>query len=168
MQVAEIMTKDVRTCGLKDTLDKAAQIFWETDCGFAPVVDERGRAVGVVTDRDACMAAYMQGKQLREIPVSAVMSRTVYSCNPDATVSAAATLMGEHQIRRLPVVESNTGQLVGVLSINDIAVASARERGALHREVSEKQVADTLAGVSMPRHLPQSEQTPYRSRNGSA
>lgn len=152
MQVAELMTRDVRSCGLQDNLDKAAQIFWDCDCGFAPVVDERGRAVGVITDRDACMAAYTQGKQLQEIPVSAVMSKTVYSCNADAPVSAAATLMGEHRVRRLPVVDNDSGRLVGVLSLNDIAVESARERGARHREISEKQVADTLAAVCMPRH----------------
>jgi CBS-domain-containing membrane protein len=157
MQVAELMTKDVKACGLEDTLDKAAQIFWDCDCGFAPVVDERGRAVGVITDRDACMAAYTQGKQLSEIPVTAVMSTTVYSCNADAPISAAATLMGENRVRRLPVVDSDSGRLVGVLSINDIAVQSARERGARHREISEKQVADTLAAVSMPRH-PKPEQ----------
>src|SRR5690606_721852 len=157
MQVAELMTKDVKVCGLEDPLDKAAQIFWDCDCGFAPVVDDQGRAVGVITDRDACMAAYTQGKQLNQIPVAEVMSKTIYTCNADAPVSAAATLMGENRVRRLPVVDSDSGRLVGVLSINDIAVESARERGARHREISEKQIADTLAAVSMPRH-PKSEQ----------
>ena len=59
MQVEQLMTKEVRTCRPLDTLNQAAQIFWENDCGCAPVVDHNSKVVGIITDRDALMSAYM-------------------------------------------------------------------------------------------------------------
>ena len=151
MKVANLMSKDPKTCGPEDTLDKAAQIFWECDCGIVPVVDEQGRAAGVLTDRDVCMAAYMQGKPLREIPVSTAMSKQVFTCTEDESVSDAAGLMREHQVRRIPVVNGAGGRLVGIVSLNDLALAAAKGSGSKKREVSEKQVAETLVAVCQPR-----------------
>lgn len=67
MKVQDIMTADVETCRLDDTLDRPAAIMWERDCGVVPVVDDESRIVGMLTDRDICMAAYTQGRPLPEI-----------------------------------------------------------------------------------------------------
>jgi CBS domain-containing protein len=64
MKVSDLMTTAVRSCGTGDNLQLAAQIMWESDCGIVPVVDGDGRVVGVITDRDICMAAYTQGLPL--------------------------------------------------------------------------------------------------------
>src|SRR5690606_28351921 len=67
MQVRELMTRDVQVCGPRDDLNRAAQIMWDHDCGVVPVVDSERRPIGMVTDRDVCMAAYTQGKPLSAI-----------------------------------------------------------------------------------------------------
>lgn len=146
MRVEQLMTKEVFTCKPQDSLERAAGIFWEHDCGCAPVVDDDRKVVGIVTDRDACIAAYMQGKSLREIPVSTAMSRGVFSVRPDDDVSVAEKTMTSTQVRRLPVV-SREGRLVGLVSLNDLANAAARERAKKSKELSDLEVAETLSAV---------------------
>ena len=82
MNVEQIMTKDVATCGPDDTLNEAARMMWERDCGFVPIAEPgpTRRLVGIVTDRDLCMAAYTRGRSLGEIRVGDVMSTGVRSC----------------------------------------------------------------------------------------
>jgi len=67
MKVEQIMTRIVHTCSENDTLNRAAQLMWENDCGCVPVIhggNGSGAVVGVVTDRDVCMGAYTQGRLL--------------------------------------------------------------------------------------------------------
>lgn len=106
MRIEQLMTKDVATCGPDETLNRAAQLMWERDCGFVPVVEsaERRRVVGVVTDRDACIAAYTRGHPLAEIRVGDVMSTRIRACKPSDDLAAAEETMREAQVHRLPVV----------------------------------------------------------------
>ncbi|HVS11206.1 MAG TPA: CBS domain-containing protein, partial [Planctomycetota bacterium] len=80
MKVEQLMTRDVKACAPQDSLSRAAQLLWESDIGALPVVDSEGRVVGMVTDRDVCMAAYFKGRPLAEIRVDETMARKVYSC----------------------------------------------------------------------------------------
>jgi CBS-domain-containing membrane protein len=147
MLVENLMTREVRTCRAEDTLDAATRIFWEADCGCAPVVDCDGRVVGIVTDRDVAIAAYTQHRPLADIPVSVAMSRQVYSCGPQDTVASAEKVMRSAQVRRLPVVDAE-GLLVGLISLNDIALEAARERSTRRqKEVSDAEVGETLASI---------------------
>src|SRR5262245_15334249 len=57
MKVKEIMTSDVKTCSLDTDLASAAKIMWEEDCGAVPVTDGGGSVIGMITDRDICIAA---------------------------------------------------------------------------------------------------------------
>ncbi len=104
-------------------MNRAAQIMWENDCGVVPVVDGDGRVAAMITDRDICMAAYMQGKPLTEMPVTVAASRDVVSVRDRDDLSSAEHLMQQHQIRRVPVVDAN-GLLCGMLSMADIARSS--------------------------------------------
>ena len=127
MTVADLMTRDVRTCRIGDTLNQAVQGMWEDRRGAVPVLDDGRRVVGIVTDRDACMAAYTQGARMSDIPASVAMSNKVFSCLPTSSVEEAENVMMTHDVRRLVVVDQN-GQLVGLLSLDDIAAeAIARE-----------------------------------------
>lgn len=149
MQVRDVMTRDVRTCHPGDTLERAAGLFWEYDCGCAPVVDESERVLGMLTDRDVCIAAYTRGKPLREIDVAAAMGnggRTVLTCRADDTIATAETILRKNQVRRLPVTDSD-GRLVGLLSLNDLACEARRERGQKKKEVSDAEVGETLAAI---------------------
>jgi CBS domain-containing protein len=80
MNVEQIMNREVKTCGPRDPLNKPAQMMWDTPCGAIPVVDDQGRPVGFLTDRDVCMAAYTQNKPLTELLVEAAMARTPVCC----------------------------------------------------------------------------------------
>ena len=152
MKVQELMRSDVKTCRREDTLERAAQIMWENDCGCIPVVDQELRAVGIITDRDACMGAYTQGRPLWDVPVSTAMSRQVWFCRPEDTISAAEKILQEKRIRRLPVVDAG-GRLVGVLSLNDIACEAARERTQKRKDVSDSEIGEVLSSICEPRSV---------------
>jgi CBS domain-containing protein len=146
MRVQDFMSHDVRTIRPNDTLAAAAQAMWDRDCGALPVVDAEERVVGMLTDRDACMAGLMAGKPLTEIPVERAMSKRLVSCRPDDTVKTAEASMRQHQIRRLPVLDDRS-RLVGILSLNDIAIEASGERLRKEREVTAEEVGLTLGAI---------------------
>jgi CBS domain-containing protein len=150
MKIAEIMKADVEVCGIDDNLAAAATRMWDADIGCLPVVDEAGRAVGMVTDRDVCMAALTRGEPLHQIPVSVAMSKQVRSCAPGATLAEAEEIMRASQIRRLPVVDPE-GALVGIVSLADLARLAAPDGGRKKRDVSGQEVAGTLAAICSTR-----------------
>lgn len=149
LSVESVMSKTVATCRPEDSLNAAAQIMWEHDCGCVPVVDADSRLIGILTDRDLCMAAYTQGKSLREISAGTICSRNVYSCHRDEPLWNAAGLMLRAQVRRLPVVDFD-GRLAGILSLSDLARHASGSRpgsGGPWR----KRVTSVLEAVSRPR-----------------
>lgn len=142
MLIREAMTKDPRCCTESDDGSVAAQIFWENDCGCVPLVDDQGRLTGMVTDRDLCMAAHFSGLPLKQLRLGdLVQSAALQTCRPEQALEDAAELMKRHQIRRVPVVGADR-RLVGILSLNDIAVAR-RHGGRIPAEA----VADTLGAI---------------------
>jgi CBS domain-containing protein len=150
MNVEQLMMKGVRTCRPEESLNDAAQILWENDCGCVPIVSsEGGKLVGVITDRDICMAAYTQGKTLGEMPVHGMMTRKVLTCSPDDTIAAAQRAMREGRVRRLPVVDES-GQLLGLISLADIAREAARKRGSKKKLVTPSEVGKTLSAICEP------------------
>ena len=134
MNVGELMTRDVRTCTASDSLNDTARIMWEGDCGCVPVVEKDGTVVGMITDRDICMAAYTQGRCLTHMTVGDVASKNVVTIGQDESLRRAEELMRDAQVRRLPVVDS-ARRLVGLLSLADLARRvpdlSDRARGPL-------------------------------------
>ena len=108
--------------------------------GVIPVVNHEGAVVGMVTDRDLCMAAYTQGKPLGEIPVSTAMARDVFGCRPQDSIESVEHLMRDKHIRRVPVIDAE-GRLVGLISLNDIV----RDAAARGRNSSDRQLTRTMA-----------------------
>ena len=153
MLTRHIMSQPVAVCQLSDSLDQAARLMWEDDCGAVPVVDSAGRAVAMLTDRDICMAAYTQGKPLGQISVSSAMSKDLRACLPDDTLEQAEQLMMEYQLRRIPVLDDD-GHPVGILSLNDLARAANHQHPAAPAGldgVSPLTAARTMAAVCAPR-----------------
>jgi|SRR5271154_2022362 len=142
MKVADSMTRDVRACTVHDSLNAAARVMWENDCGCVPIVDSQGRLVGIVTDRDICMAAYTQGVPLEAIPLERVMAARVISCARTDDLDTAHRLMRKHEIHRLPVVDSR-GRLTGILSLSDV-VNQASQAGASSEAV---EIIATLSAI---------------------
>jgi CBS domain-containing protein len=150
MRIEEIMTKNVSSCKENDSLNAAAQIMWEQDCGIVPIVNEASQVTGVITDRDICIAAYTQGRSLSEIPVWSASAKTVYRCSSDDTIERAETLMREKQIRRLPVMDKE-GKLIGMLALSDLARSSHLVSGTKPNSLGPQGIALTLEAVSRPR-----------------
>lgn len=152
VKVKDVMTTNVSTCFMSDSLAKAAQLMWDHDCGCVPVLNEHGRVVGMLTDRDICMAAFFQAVSISGINVSAVMSRQLFHCISTDDLSAAETIMHEKKVRRLPVL-NDEGRLVGLISLSDIASHADEEyaRGAANRYVTDAEVARLTAVVSKRR-----------------
>ena len=133
MNIRDVMTPNPRTIAPDESIQNAARIMRDLDTGVVPVV-ENGRPVGMVTDRDIVVRAVADGQLNR--PVRDIVSGGVISASPEMSTREAAELMGEHQVRRLPVVENE--RLVGIVSIGDLAVKEGRD----------SRTGDTLQAIS--------------------
>jgi len=147
MRVDRIMSQPVITCRRTDALNEASRLMWEHDCGVLPVVDTTGTIVGIITDRDICMAAYTQGKTLRELCVETGMAKRVITVDQGADLAEAEALMSSNQVRRLPVVDGGR-RPVGVLSLGDIALHVPADEGP----TVEQDVTHTFAAICRPKH----------------
>jgi len=145
--VASIMSSPVHTVHVDSFANEAAQLMWDHDCGCIPVLDAAKRVVGLVTDRDLCMAAYTQGRDLKRIPITSAMARGVHFCRPDDPVEIAHEIMRRNRVRRLPVLEVS-GKIVGIVALDDLA-ARAEPAPAGKSE----NLARTLAAVGTPRSV---------------
>lgn len=139
MKVREIMTKDVHCCRPDSTARHALALMWKHDVGVLPLVDGQDRVVGMITDRDIAMALGLQNVPPSALKVGEITTHVVFSVPPDATVEEAEELLGQRQVRRLPVVEE--GRLVGVVTLADLARAHG---------VPDRKVADALAAITEP------------------
>jgi CBS domain-containing protein len=150
MRVKDLMTQPACICTTSDTANTAARMMWEHDCGIVPVVDKDGKVVGVVTDRDVCMAAYFQGRPLEDIPIVSFMTREPSVCRPDDALAHAEQLMSDRQIHRVPVVDQ-AGTPIGVLSLSDLAREAARSGNGKRAGDPAAAVLHTVAAVTRPR-----------------
>lgn len=148
MKVRDIMTTDVSSCRPESTLAEAARAMWDRDCGFLPVVSSEGRVVGVITDRDICMAVATKGRTADRISVGEVTEYKLYTCLAGDDVGAALKTMKTRQVRRLPVVDES-GHLTGVVSMNDIVLHANAKRG-----VPPAEVVSALKGICEHRRAP--------------
>jgi CBS domain-containing protein len=151
MRVEQLMTKQVTTCKPDDTLDHAAQLMWDHDCGCLPVCagDGANRVIGVITDRDVCMSALFQGKPLRELRVSDAMAKQVRVCRPSNSPVDVERTMREAKIRRLPVVDEQ-GALIGMITLADLAREAEREQTRSAPDITGNEIGVTLASICQP------------------
>jgi len=146
MKVKDVMSSNAKVCILTDNLSAAAGIMWENDCGILPVVAEAGKVVGLITDRDICMAANLQNRHLWNIAVEDVISGDVYACKPDDDIRSALKTMEENRVRRLPVVAAD-GTLKGILSINDVVLKAEETRDKKPSGLSYSDVVNTYKSI---------------------
>jgi CBS domain-containing protein len=135
IRCGELMTKTVRTTSSSSSLRDVAAIMRDGDVGAVPIVDDE-RLVGIVTDRDIVIRAIAEG-MAADSPVSLVMTTDLVTVRPDDYVFEAARLMGEKQVRRLPVVDID-GSLAGIIAMADVALSMD----------DEEQIAETLEEIS--------------------
>jgi CBS domain-containing protein len=124
------------TANSKTSIRDVAVLMRDGDMGSVPVVDDEGKLIGIVTDRDIVVRAVAEGKDTLS-PVSDAMTNEIYSVRPDAFVFEAVRLMGDKQVRRVPVVAEN-GELAGIIAMADVALEMEDER----------EIAETLEEIS--------------------
>ncbi|MEJ7810574.1 MAG: CBS domain-containing protein, partial [Gemmatimonadaceae bacterium] len=116
----DIMTKNPRAVRRGAGIREIAQIMRDEGTGIVPVVEESGQLLGVVTDRDIVMRALAEGRNPLELTASDVMTDDVEAVTPEESLRGVVDLMGNKQIRRVPVVDQND-RLVGIISMGDVA-----------------------------------------------
>jgi CBS domain-containing protein len=131
----EIMTSNVTTARREMTLQAVAVLMRDGDCGVMPVVED-GKLVGIVTDRDIVIRAIAEGKDF-QTPIGEAMTTEIFSVKPDDFVFEAIRLMGDRQVRRIPVI-NEAGELAGIIAMADIALEMEDER----------EIAETLEEIS--------------------
>lgn len=146
MKVHEVMSGKVQTCTPETNLAAAAMIMWEQDCGAIPVMGHEGKAVGMITDRDICMAVATKCREAAGITVGEVLSGPLHACAPDDDIKEALAMMAEHQVRRLPVVDA-FGGIEGILSFNDIVLHAETAKGKKPPALSCKEVLTALKAI---------------------
>lgn len=157
MKVKELMTAGAQACSPSTSLAGAAATMWSSDCGVIPVLDEKRKVVGIISDRDICIAAGTRVRPTSELLVGDVMSTKVRCCSPEDDVRVALKSMAEEQVRRLPVVGAD-GTLAGILSINDVVLVLGTPKVSKADGPSADQVIETLKAVC--RHRPKAKGSP--------
>jgi CBS domain-containing protein len=121
MRVANLMSTNVRSVAADQPLSAAVELMWECDCGVVPVrAPDTDRVVGMITDRDICIATWSRAAAPAALLVRDAMSSALHCCSPNDPLAVAESVMRTHKVRRLPVVDAEQ-RLVGILSLADIA-----------------------------------------------
>jgi CBS domain-containing protein len=131
----EIMSTRLKTATREMSLQEVALLMREGDMGALPVVED-GRLVGIVTDRDIVIRAVAEGRD-PATPIGDVMTTEIFSVRPEDFVFEAIRLMGDKQVRRIPVV-GDDGKLGGIIAMADVALEMEDER----------EIAETLEEIS--------------------
>lgn len=145
MKVKTIMNREVASCCAGDTMAVAAHLMWDNDCGVVPVVDAGDVVVGMVTDRDLCMASLLGSRPLADMYVREAMSPCVVFCTQDDDLRSVHGKMRDCQVRRLPVVDDDN-KLIGIVTLNDLALEAFAGRGGAAAK-RQREVGKTLAAI---------------------
>lgn len=121
MKIRKFMTKAPTYCTPSCTAEMAASLMHQCDTGILPVVQDSLdlKLIGVVTDRDLCLAVIAARRDPAHTVVNECMSRNPLCVGPDDDIKQAVDIMAEHQVRRLPVVDEH-GKVIGMLSLADM------------------------------------------------
>jgi CBS domain-containing protein len=144
MKVREVMTKKACFCGPESTLEEACFLMRKNNCGFLPVVGDGGNVIGIITDRDICIALGTRNRKPSDVRVWDVMPLKLFTCMAGDDVHCALKTLRSAKIRRLPVIDRDSS-LVGVLSIDDV-VLKAKEH-VLPKDISYGDVENTYKAI---------------------
>jgi CBS domain-containing protein len=139
LRCRDIMTRNVTTCTLSTNIQKIAQLMRYEDIGAIPVLNDEGRLEGIVTDRDIVTEGLTKDKADLELKAEDCMSTDLYVAQQNDRLVDVIHEMGDHQIRRVPVVDSRY-RLVGIISMADVATQTRKD----------KELGDALEEISKP------------------
>ncbi|GAC1410025.1 MAG: CBS domain-containing protein [Gemmatimonadaceae bacterium] len=144
MRARDIMTKNPVCCRPDHTARDAARVMRDQDCGCVPIVDDGGKVVGIVTDRDLAVRGVAAGKD-SNTKLNDLMTPVANCCGPDDDLRDVEQKMAELQVRRIPIVDAG-GRSVGIISQADIA----RAAGSADGTVTEREIALVVEQISQP------------------
>ena len=127
LKCRKIMSGKVSTATTDSSVQDAAVLMREGDIGILPIVDSGGKLLGLLTDRDIVVRAVAAGMDITSVKVGEIMSRELHTAQPDDFVFEVIRMMGEKQVRRVPIVDAE-GRLEGIISLADIALEMEDER----------------------------------------
>jgi CBS domain-containing protein len=139
--IQDIMTRDVQTIASQETIQRAAQLMDELNVGAIPVLDG-DKLVGMITDRDITVRSVAVGQDPRSTKVTDVMSTDVRTCTPGQSIEEVLSQMGDVQIRRVPVVDEQSGKVIGIVSLGDVATSDAADVDLALDEISSPSEPD--------------------------
>ena len=143
MNVKEVMTPQPACCTSDASLQEAANLMVEHDCGCIPVVDGKDtkKPIGMITDRDITTRAVALGKNPLELKVSDVMTANAITAIPMTSIEECCNMMEQYQVRRIAVVDEN-GACCGIIAQADIALNAQNDKTAeVVQEVSRSAAA---------------------------
>jgi CBS domain-containing protein len=153
MKAREVMTGTPYYCQPETNLGSATELMWNANCGFLPVEAADGKVIGVITDRDICIALGTRGWPSGDVTVAEVMSGKLCSCAPDDDIHVALQTLREGKVRRLPVIAAD-GSLVGVISMDDVLLRTEPLSLGKEPELSSDEVVRTFRAITQ-RQVPE-------------
>jgi len=136
----DVMTEDPVCCLPTDAVSKAAQLMKDEDVGSIPVIEdeETMKLIGIVTDRDLALQVVAPERDASTTQVEDVMTYEVITCRASDDVQKAVDAMAQHQLRRMPVIDSDH-RIVGIISQADVAtrVEKSEEVAEMVKEISQ-------------------------------
>ena len=149
--IQDVMTRDVQSIAPQETVQRAAQMMDELNVGAIPVLDGR-KLVGMITDRDITVRSTAAGQAPDQTRVGDVMSVDVRTCTPHQSVDEVLDQMGDVQIRRLPVLDRQSQEVIGIVSLGDMAAKHSAGIDHTLEEISTPAEPDRSTVGSQTRH----------------
>jgi CBS domain-containing protein len=118
---------EVCSVGPDDMVFDALGLMAEKNIGAVLVIDDDGRLVGILSERDYARKIVLRGQTSRETPVRNIMTERVICMSADKTIHECMALMTADHIRHVPVLDKD--QVIGVVSIGDIGKAIISDQG---------------------------------------
>jgi len=118
LKVEDVMVESVITVDSDSSVMKAVKIMNEYEIGCLVVI-RRGRAVGIITERDLLKRVIAKSKSPSRTRVREIMTKPLIAGEPGMDLEDATRLMFERKIKKLPVVED--GKLLGLITLTDVA-----------------------------------------------
>lgn len=146
MKVKDVMKMDVGFCLAEDSLMKAAEIMRHRDCGVVPIVDDERRVIGMLTDRDLCLAIVARNRKASDVQTKDLIRSEPIVCAADDKIESVLRKLRKNQIKRLAVVGA-IGELVGIVSVSDILLGIRKDKNL------KKKTYATLKAVAKPRSI---------------
>ena len=143
MKLKEIMTQSAVCCGPDTNVGAAVELLWVRNCGMLPVVGADQKLIGVVTDRDICVAMGTRNRLAGKLTIGEIATRNVFTCKTDDDIHEALDTMAGKQVRRLPVV-NDEGVPQGILSMDDVIVHADLNKWEGACELSAEEVVRSL------------------------